>query len=143
MYGFSNGIATVKDIRLPSIKAIYGRFQDKKEPDVQDLKFRYSEYQNYPYVYENRKIRLQGTIAGVYETKEKWIYVFVDSDSYSDGKKERYICQIENDADVLKTIPDVGKSIVLTGKLQNLKECGERDGKSIYYPLVKLSSITD
>lgn len=143
VYGFSNGIATVKDIRLPSIKAIYGRFQDKKEPDVQDLKFRYSEYQNYPYVYENRKIRLQGTIAGVYETKEKWIYVFVDSDSYSDGKKERYICQIENDADVLKTIPDVGKSIVLTGKLQNLKECGERDGKSIYYPLVKLSSITD
>lgn len=141
VYGFYNGLETIQDTKLPSVNVIYGIKSGIKKLDAKKPPKNYSNFLDYPYIFEERSVFLKGKVTGTYEISEEWIYIFVDSDSYSPGEKERYICRIKKSDTALNQLPETGETVTINGKLKNLKECGAKKNLNVYLPVVKVTSI--
>ncbi len=144
VYGYCQSVETWQEeegIEYPCIEAVTADYKGNEESGLQNLSYEYANFLDYPYLFKTKEVKIEGEFKGVYKRSEQWIYFLVESDSYSKGEPNIYICGIRNRKKNLKKLPLPGETITLQGKLNlNMSYVVNQDEYD-YHPAVKVSKI--
>lgn len=107
--------------RYPVIEAAYVQKQGR-ELNLAQLSMNYQDFIDFPYEYEEKDITIEGKVLLIGED-DTGIYLILESDSYTDGEKRKYICYYEDEEesadikDKYKDIPRIDDVVKVSGTL--------------------------
>ncbi|MDE6624933.1 MAG: hypothetical protein K2K56_01040 [Lachnospiraceae bacterium] len=141
VFGYYSGFATYKKgIQYPYIDAVIAMKTDAKIVDANHLEYSYSDLLDYPYIYYNKDIELEGKSKGIYKVNEKWVFFYFETSGDSE-KKGTYICKVKNKKENIESFSGEEEKIIIQGK-SNLVSGGYiKDNRDGFFPVVKVEKI--